>query len=120
MQPIAKSTFQAISLSADCPFSLQYPTYSLSDTCSVTLPYGNNNLLMSRKVLPVEEKASFPPLKHYLFEKGIVFYVYGEDRCQHLPPYMEEVERNAYAIHSLYSNVYFSSLSNPDLPCTSD
>ena len=57
--------------------------------------------------MKIQEKSSFPEPQHPILMNGIVFYVYSGNQCKQVPSYMEEVEKNARAIHSFNSNVDF-------------
>lgn len=81
-----------------CPSSLRYPTFSHPKECF------NHNMslllqpIMFRIVWPYRSLKHHPKPLHYIYETGVVFYVYAGNRCKGNNRYLSQVLTNARAI----------------------
>ena len=88
-----------------CPSSLRYPTFSHPKEC-----FNHNMFLllqpvMFRTVWPYRSLKHHPKPLHYIYETGVVFYVYAGNRCQGNNRYLSQVLTNARAIKEKDSSV---------------
>lgn len=104
--PIVTSVPKEITVIANrCPSFLHYPTFTHPKEC-----FNHNMFLllqpvMFRTVWPYRSLKHHPKPLHYIYETGVVFYVYAGNRCQGNNRYLSQVLTNARAIKEKDSSV---------------
>ena len=97
--PIVTSVPKEITVIANrCPSFLHYPTFTHPKEC-----FNHNMFLLDehviyRTVLPYRSFNNHPKPTPYIYETGVVFYVYAGSKCDGNNKYLTQVLTNARAI----------------------
>ena len=96
---------------------LLYPNYTIRDNYTYKQPYVIlRNSLFYRIVFSLSKKKSFPKPRKHVLKSGIVFYVYGANRCQTQKDYIRQVLINTRYIKELDNSINLALMTNCDLP----